>query len=266
MAVLIAFSGLLAWAIADSPGIAAFRAKPWRDWVLDSGGLVVQGILIPLLQMHGVYRLFQDWLPLPAGCLQIPAIAAFLLSFVVVDYLYYWNHRLLHWRGLWQLHQVHHTVGEMDVLGTSRNTLWTSLLIVYLWVHPLLLYLLQNPTAYVLGVSLTAGLDLWRHSCLLPNQSIQRWLSFWLILPTDHAWHHASQGRACNYGANLKLWDRFHGTYYARSKPPESLGIPTPLTLAQQLFYPFDQSSPASLRSRGTGTTELFETREDAMQ
>jgi sterol desaturase/sphingolipid hydroxylase (fatty acid hydroxylase superfamily) len=154
----------------------------------------------------------------------------------------------------------------MDILGTSRNTAWTSLLIVYLWVHPLFLYLLQDSTAYALGISLTAVLDLWRHSRLMPNPSIQRLVSVWLILPTDHAWHHASQAQPCNYGANLKLWDRFHGTYYACSNPPESLGIPTTLTLAQHLFYPFNHSSSASLRSRGIGATGLSETRKDGMQ
>lgn len=237
MLVFVGFVSLLGWTIANSAGIAAFRAKPWQDWVLDSCGLVVQGVIVPVLQLTLIHYVYQS-LPFPAACLQLPAIAAFLLSFVVVDYLYYWNHRLLHSRRFWQWHWVHHTVSEMDVLGTSRNTVWTSVLIVYLWVHGLFLYLLQDPTAYAVGVSLTAILDLWRHSRLMPNVWVQRLLSFWLILPDDHAWHHASHSKPCNYGANLTLWDRLHGTYYASSQPPARLGIPTLLTLPQQLLYP----------------------------
>jgi sterol desaturase/sphingolipid hydroxylase (fatty acid hydroxylase superfamily) len=128
----------------------------------------------------------------------------------------------------------------MDVLGTSRNSLWTSFLIIYLWIHTLFLYLLNDSTGYLIGVSLTAALDLWRHSQLAisPQSWLFRFLSPWLILPQDHAWHHASDSSGRNYGANLKIWDKLHGTYYYCKEPPASLGIPTTLTLTQKLLYP----------------------------
>ena len=114
-------------------------------------------------------------------------ILAFILSFVLVDYLYYWNHRLLHSRWLWRLHLVHHTVTEMQVFETARNTLWTSFFIIYLWVHGLFIYLLKDPNWYVAGVSLTCALDLWRHSAmaLAPNSLLYRLISGWLILPQN---------------------------------------------------------------------------------
>jgi sterol desaturase/sphingolipid hydroxylase (fatty acid hydroxylase superfamily) len=129
----------------------------------------------------------------------------------------------------------------MDVLGTSRNTLWTSLFIVYLWVHSFFIYLLQDSTWYVLGVSLTSALDLWRHS----NFGItgKSWLYYclysWLILPQDHAWHHASHENGGNYGANLKIWDKIHGTYLDYDDFPDSLGVETKLSLSQKLLLPF---------------------------
>ena len=36
---------------------------------------------------------------------------------------------------------------DMDLLGTSRNTLWASFLMIYLWVHALFIYSLQDPSA-----------------------------------------------------------------------------------------------------------------------
>jgi sterol desaturase/sphingolipid hydroxylase (fatty acid hydroxylase superfamily) len=168
-------------------------------------------------------------------------IFTFFLSFVAVDYLYYWNHRLLHSPFFWNVHQVHHTVTHLDVLGTSRNTLWASFLIVYLWVHSFFLYLLADPTGYLLGVSLTSALDLWRHSQLtIPSKSwLYHYLSPWLILPQDHAWHHSSQSPNCNYGANLKLWDKWHGTYYEESELPTEIGTATSLNFTQKLLFPF---------------------------
>ncbi|BAY32016.1 hypothetical protein NIES2107_39020 [Nostoc carneum NIES-2107] len=239
--VFAAFIGLVGWTISNTFGRKQFQVKSREDWILDLTGLTIQGMLIPLLQSTLVYGLYHHIFPPLQGLLKVAPILAFIISFIVVDYLYYWNHRLLHSKFLWSVHQVHHTVTQMDVLGTSRNTLWTSLLIVYLWVHTLFLYLLSDPMAYLLGVSLTSALDLWRHSRLIidENSWLYRFIFPWLILPQDHAWHHCSEVFNCNYGANLKLWDKFHKTYYESKDLPSAIGISTSLTLRQKLLFPF---------------------------
>jgi len=199
---------------------------------------MIQGIMIPLLQITVMYQLYQFLLPDLHRSLHLSRELGFLISFIGIDYIYYWNHRLLHHPLFWKIHQVHHTVSEMDILGTSRNTLWSSFFIIYLWLNPLIIYLLDDSSGYVLGVSLTAALDLWRHSSLYLPMWLQRLLVPWLVLPIDHAWHHASDATSCNFGANLAVWDRWHGTYRSHLSKPASLGTPTSLTLIQQLFYP----------------------------
>jgi sterol desaturase/sphingolipid hydroxylase (fatty acid hydroxylase superfamily) len=235
------FIGLVGWTISNQVGRTQLKVKSREDWFLDGIGLTIQGILIPLLQATLVYSLYEHFLPTHQRYLKISLIPAFIISFVVVDYLYYWNHRLLHSKLLWNVHQVHHTVTQMDVLGTSRNTLWTSLVIIYLWIHTLFLYLLTDPTGYLLGVSLTSALDLWRHSRLLipANTRLFQFLSFWLILPHDHAWHHCREIHNYNYGANLKIWDKLHGTYYESENLPSPIGISLSLNLFQKLVFPF---------------------------
>ena len=220
------------------------QQKSLTDWFLDSAGLWVQGLIVPLLQLTLLQTLYLQLFPVWHRSLAISPALAFGLSFIAVDYLYYWNHRLLHSR-VWCLHHVHHTVTTMDVLGTSRNTLWSSFLLVYLWVHGLWIYLLADPTIYILGVSLTAALDLWRHSRFGPTGRVYRWLEGWLILPQDHSWHHQrpagdrADHLVCNYGANLKLWDRLHGTLYQSSQWPPTLGQTSRLSLWRQLVYPW---------------------------
>lgn len=240
MAIFAAFLTLMVLTVAcDRPSPKLWH-KRGEEWLLDLAGLFTQGVVIPALQLAVVYRLYQWLLPAAQGILTFSPVVGFLLSFFLVDYLYYWNHRLLHSSQFWPLHQVHHTVDQMDVLGTSRNTIWSSFFILYLWVHPLFLYSLQYPTGYILGVTLTAILDLWRHSAIAPspNSLLAHVLSPWLVLPQDHAWHHAKT-EGCNYGANLKLWDKLHGTHYQSDRAPEVLGVKTKLTLVQQLFWPF---------------------------
>ncbi len=240
MFVFASFVILLALTANKNKLFTLLLVKNREDWFLDVIGLCFQGIVIPILQLAFVYQLYQHLLPGFQGVFKLHPIAAFCLSFVFVDYLYYWNHRLFHTKWLWSIHQVHHTVTEMDVFGTSRNTLWTSFFIIYLWVHSLFIYLLLDPTWYVFGVSLTSALDLWRHSAFSPTPKslLYHCLSPWLILPQDHAWHHACDCTDSNYGANIKIWDKMHGTYYECEKVPESLGIKTKLSLIQKLFLP----------------------------
>jgi sterol desaturase/sphingolipid hydroxylase (fatty acid hydroxylase superfamily) len=239
--IFVTFISLIGWTITNPFGRTQLQVKSREDWLLDGIGLTIQGIFIPLLQATLVYWLYAHLLPKQQGTLKLAPILTFIISFVVVDYLYYWNHRILHSKFLWSVHQVHHTVTQMDVLGTSRNTIWTSLLIVYLWIHTLFFYLLADPTGYLLGVSLTSALDLWRHSRLMISENIwlYQFIVPWLILPQDHAWHHCSEITNCNYGANLKIWDKLHGTYYESKELPTAIGIPISLTLTQKLLFPF---------------------------
>lgn len=219
---------------------AAFQRRA-SDWMLDATGLIAQGILIPLLQTTLIYSALYLLAPELKGGLGLSPPAAFLLNFVVVDYLYYWNHRWLHSRRLWSTHATHHTAETMDVFITSRNTLWTSLLIVYVWSNGLFLFLLHEPAAFLLAASLTASLDLWRHTRFSPrpDSMLHRGLRWLLITPHEHAWHHSRTQFGCNFGANLSLWDRLHGTWFSPATSPEHLGIQLPLNWQRKLFFPF---------------------------
>jgi sterol desaturase/sphingolipid hydroxylase (fatty acid hydroxylase superfamily) len=238
MLVFVAFWLLMLVTIANPRQWQLLQAQTWQDWVLDLTGLLFQGLIIPVLQVTVVYQLYQVLIPDWRASLNLHVIAA-----LGVDYLYYWNHRLLHSSCFWPLHKVHHTMTQRNVLGTSRNSVWTSFCLIYLWVHALFIYLIADPSWYIFGVSLTAALDLWRHSEIEPKSGsvLHRLLSPWLILPCDHAWHHSNDCEIVNYGANLKLWDILHGTAYIRDIPPQHLGFPMQMTLVQKLFFPYSR-------------------------
>jgi sterol desaturase/sphingolipid hydroxylase (fatty acid hydroxylase superfamily) len=241
MIVFISF--LLLAALTVSPPYTRSRAggrKP-TDWALDGAGLVIQGVVVPALQSMVIFGSLSSLVPELRGVLSLSAVSGFLLNFVLVDYLYYWNHRWLHGRSLWPAHAVHHTAERMDVFITSRNTLWTPLLIVYLWINGLFLFLLRDPGAFIFAASLTASLDLWRHSSFAPRpgSALHRALGRVLITPHEHAWHHSRDHVDCNFGANLSLWDRLHGTYHSPAARAEAFGIPSTLSLKRKLLFPF---------------------------
>ena len=241
--ILLTFWLLIALSLTRPKAWQQLRHKSKADWLLDFCGLIVQGIVIPAMQVGLLYKGLHWLWPQAANSLTISPFISFLLCVVLIDYGYYWNHRWLHTHG-WAIHQVHHTVTHLDILGTSRNSLWSSLFILYLWVHTLMLYLLKDPSGYLWGISLTAMLDLWRHSQLgpKPNGLLYSLLSPWLTLPQDHGLHHSKQAHTYNFGANLKLWDRLHDTARTSTYDAKNLGIKTSLSLWQKLFYPFELS------------------------
>ena len=217
MLVAIVFAVLLVATLVMSG--ARFFAREPNAWLVDTSGLVMQGLIAVALA----------WVP-ARGPIDVPFGVAFAISFVGVDYAYYWNHRLLH-GALWRWHAVHHTAPRLDVLVTSRNSLLTPLLIVYLWSGLAALFLLRDPDGFLLGLSLTAALDLWRHSPLVPSSRVRGVLSWVFVTPHEHAWHHSSDRHDVNFGANFTLWDRLHGTYLGSATAPDHLGVDLPVTL-----------------------------------
>lgn len=231
---------LLLGRVRSSEGRAILRERTRDEWWLDGVGLAVQGALIPLMQVGVVFAAWHLMVPSAQGSLHVGALTAFALNFVVLDYAYYWNHRALH-GGLWPLHRVHHTVRHFDVLSTSRNTAWSSLLIVYVWMNGSMAFWLADPAPFLLGAALTAALDLWRHSALsLPHASSwQKALGAIFVLPGHHAAHHAPEVPGGNFGANLSIWDRVHGTYLPPRRVDSELGLSDASTLTQKLWWPF---------------------------
>jgi sterol desaturase/sphingolipid hydroxylase (fatty acid hydroxylase superfamily) len=241
MIVLVSFLALTAITFSLRQSRAAALARNASDWVLDTSGLIVQGILIPVLQASLVYGLLNIIAPSAKGAIELTWAAGFLLNFVAVDYLYYWNHRLLHSKWLWSAHAVHHTPESADLFITSRNTLWAPLLIVYVWANGFFIFVLKDPSPFILSASITAGLDLWRHTgfALMPGGRLHRAAALLLITPNEHLWHHSSNRTDRNMGANLSVWDRLHGTYYSPDRLPEKLGVRMSMGLRRKLVFPF---------------------------
>jgi sterol desaturase/sphingolipid hydroxylase (fatty acid hydroxylase superfamily) len=216
-----------------------FRVKTIQEWFLDGSNLIFQGQIVPILQIIIVFNGLNYLLPKYHQVLDISFTISFIINLIFIDYLYYWNHRLFHHKKLFPLHVVHHTATKMDVFVTSRNTIWTSLLIIYMWSNGVFIFLLKDPSGYLTAMALTAALDCWRHSEVF-TPKLQNIFSkyFFIVTPIDHAWHHSSAPNY-NYGANFNLFDKLHSTFVYHNDYPEKLGIKVKYNLWQKLFFPY---------------------------
>lgn len=194
------------------PTVSSTGRNSGADIVANLSGFAMQGAVIPgaayLISAIVLPRVVPD----AQGILGLGFIGAFLLCFVGVDLLYYAQHVAFHRIGaLWRLHRCHHASPTLSVWTTARNSLVTHFALVYLLVNPWLAYLSGSVDGFLLAASLTASLDLWRHTRLAPRRywSVLEWV---LITPRLHHRHHDARDQGNNFGANLSLWDRAFGT------------------------------------------------------
>ncbi len=183
-----------------------------KEWAVDIGGLFIQGIIVPAFPFL-VIPILNYFFSSKAGSIDLNPFIQFIISFIIIDYLYYWNHRYFHSKLFWYLHRLHHSSRHLDVFATSRNGVITSFLFVYVWAQIAGLYFLKDSSAFLAGLTLTFALDLWRHSGLELSNSFTRVLAHALILPEHHTLHHSYNCRNKNYGANFNWWDKLHGTF-----------------------------------------------------
>lgn len=209
------------------------------DHLLNLAGLAVQGVLIPAAGYFIAHQVLTPLWPDLAGRLRIGWWGAFALNIVVVDLLYYAQHRLFHAVGpLWQLHKCHHASPRVNVWATSRNTLMTNFLFVYLLINPMLGFMCDTPEGFFVGAALTASLDLWRHSNL-PERYSPAWLGLLLVTPLHHHLHHGTAGHCVNYGANFIVWDRIFGTAREPQGYPDRYGVSDAPSPWRQFLFPW---------------------------
>jgi len=150
-----------------------------------------------------------------------------LLCFVLVDFLYYWEHRLAHEvNGLWSLyHFVHHSADHYDQTIAFRIS-FVDFFFAPLVYLPLVLAGF-HPVLVFACLGLVLAWQQWIHTELVGKLPL---LDPWLNTPSNHRVHHGRNPIYIdkNYGGVLMVWDRMFGTYAAETEKVE-YGLVEPL-------------------------------------
>jgi sterol desaturase/sphingolipid hydroxylase (fatty acid hydroxylase superfamily) len=186
--------------------------------------------------------------PLPAfafaHCLttiRMESAAAWGALYLLVEFAYYWHHRLTHRvRWFWASHSVHHSSNEL-MLASAVRLGWTGRLGGAIAFFTPLVWLGFPPQA-VFGL-VAAGLfwQFWLHADWMPRLGPLEWV---LNTPTHHRVHHASNPEYldCNYGSSLIVFDRLFGTFVALRDDIEiRYGLTTPVTSHNPVRIAFNE-------------------------
>ncbi len=159
--------------------------------------------------VHGRFRLFT---------LDARSATPWILSFVGVDFLYYWWHRGSHRVNvLWAAHVVHHQSEDFNLAVALRQAVATSFTSLPFYLPMALLGV--PPVVYATMVALSTLYQFWIHTELVGKLGPLEWI---LNTPSHHRVHHAVNPEYLdrNYGAILIVWDRLFGTFAGEAAAP----------------------------------------------
>lgn len=218
---------------------AIFRKDFWLDAFYMFFNFFIFAIVI-----NGVYKVlgvfFAD-MGISSSSLAIlnmahwPQWSQLLIFFVVLDFVQWFTHVLLHkYPVLWEFHKVHHSVKEMGFAAHLR----------YHWMENILYKPLKTLGVMVLGgfepdqayiVHFAAiAIGHFNHSNIKLTYGPLKYI---LNNPVMHLYHHAHAipegSYGVNFGISLSLWDYIFKTHYI----PESSGKIT-------LGFPGDEEVP----------------------
>jgi ornithine lipid hydroxylase len=167
-----------------------------------------------------------------------------VLMVLVVDLLRYWLHRASHQSDLlWRVHSVHHSVGRLYWLNTSRFHVIEKGMQMLLDSLPFLLMGVQPEVLSLYYVTYATNGFL-QHSNIDLRYGI---LNYVVGSAETHRWHHSREPRESNnnYGSTLVLWDLVFGTWFLpKDRHVGALGLREagyPRTFLGLLRAPFER-------------------------
>ncbi|XP_018058674.1 PREDICTED: alkylglycerol monooxygenase-like [Atta colombica] len=146
------------------------------------------------------------------------SLCTWYITFIAVDFCYYWAHRSNHEiHFLWAHHQVHHSSEEFNLAVGLRQSIlqhWCNFVIY------LPLAFLIPPSHFIVHNQLNLIYQLWIHTTVIGDLG-----PFELIFntPKHHRVHHGCNLYCLdkNYGGVLIIWDRLFGTFQKEEQNEE---------------------------------------------
>jgi alkylglycerol monooxygenase len=149
------------------------------------------------------------------------APASYVLAFVLLDFVYYVQHRLEHGVPLlWAIHSVHHQSRDYNLSVSFRVGMLTS--ISTLSFHALLTLAGVSAAMYAVVVTIHGVLLFGLHARTKFTLGPGRFFN----APVFHRVHHGAEAMYIdkNFGGVLLLWDRIFGTFAPYTEEP-SFGV-----------------------------------------
>ncbi|QXP70991.1 sterol desaturase family protein [Polaribacter sp. R2A056_3_33] len=203
-----------------------FRKDFWLDTFYMFFNFFILNLIVLIALSNSAAELFNDILGIVGLSIanfqlleinNLPFFARIFIFFIVVDFVQWWTHRLLHtFEFLWNFHKVHHSVKEMGFAAHLR----------YHWMEPVVYSSLKYiPLAIIGGFSAQDVAIVHFFNIFIGHLNHANinwdygWLKYILNNPKMHIWHHVKElpedrKNGVNFGITLSVWDYIFKTNY----------------------------------------------------
>ena len=141
----------------------------------------------------------------------MPMWAIWVLTFVIIDLVFYIYHRISHRVNfLWAIHMSHHSSEEMNFAVSFRQAWFGPVSkIPFFMVMPLIGF---DPTMIAVAGVISTLWGIVGHTQIIGKLGPLEWI---FNTPSHHRVHHGSNAEYIdkNYGNLLIIWDRLFGTF-----------------------------------------------------
>jgi sterol desaturase/sphingolipid hydroxylase (fatty acid hydroxylase superfamily) len=208
---------------------SVFRKDFWLDTFYMFFNFFLLNLIVLIVLSNTAEQFFNDILgivDLSVSNFQLfdintfPYWARVLTFFIIIDFVQWCTHRLLHkYEFLWNFHKVHHSVKEMGFAAHLR----------YHWMEPVVYKSIKYiPLAIMGGFTLQDIAIVHFFNIIVGhlNHANIDWdygpIKFILNNPKMHIWHHAknlpkNKKNGVNFGITLSVWDYIFKTNYIPS-------------------------------------------------
>lgn len=146
--------------------------------------------------------------------------------FLLVDFAYYWAHRMSHEVNLfWGGHVVHHQSEDYNLSVALRQS---SLQVIWTFAFSLPIAFLGFRTVdFALVSAFNTLYQFWIHTETIGKMG---WFEYIFNTPSHHRVHHGRNPKYIdkNHAGSLIIWDRMFGTFQAEEEKP-TYGITKPI-------------------------------------
>jgi sterol desaturase/sphingolipid hydroxylase (fatty acid hydroxylase superfamily) len=215
------FAVMAAWELI-APRRPLTVSKPLR-WFSNIGIVFLNSFVVRLLfpaaavgmalfaQQHG-WGVFNYY--------QVPLLTAAIVSVVVMDFMIYLQHVMVHAVPvLWRLHRMHHADLDFDVTTGAR--FHPLEIILSMLIKFAVIAVLGPPAvAVIIFEVLLNATSMFNHSNVRLPAAVDAVLRWFVVTPDMHRVHHSVEDDETNsnFGFNLPWWDRLFGTYKAQPR------------------------------------------------
>ncbi|WP_019571050.1 sterol desaturase family protein [Thioalkalivibrio sp. ALE11] len=217
--LVLTFGGMVLLMMAESvvPRVRTLaETVPVARW-LNNWALAVFNFFLVLWLVYLLTssELVTHWVSTgPAPLSGMPPLVAFVVVFLVVEFLVYALHRAFHqvpW--LWRLHAVHHLDTQVDVTTSHRHHSLELLLVMAVLI-PVVTLLGPEPLVLLGYFVVRVTVILVSHSNLRLPRGLDRVLRWLVVTPDFHRLHHAADRRHTdsNYGTVTPWFDYLFGS------------------------------------------------------